>query len=543
MHPAHQRLVPIRKSTANAASILLAFILAISQVSCLMGCLMGCLMDSHHAVEDPYFPRTTAGLPDASPVIEKSLRNGDTLDFTAAPVKKVIDGKEVRMIAFNGSVPGPVLRVRQGDSIILILHNRVGFPITLHPHGIRGDPHDDGAAGFSQDPIPDGGQFIYHLVFPDVGAFWYHSHVREDAFNILGLYGSILVAPKDTAYWNPVHLEVPLMIGEVPMDSSGIAPIRKDMADHVLMGRFGNVFLANGDTDYTITVKRNSFVRFYVTNACNTRVLNLGLSRINMKVVGSDNGRYETSYLSGGEILAPGERLIFEAGFEEAGTFPLVHIMPNQAVSLMKVIVQDDSVSRDYYDTYYANMDKDSSVTADIESFRPSFHKDPDKRILLTGKMDGMMMMKPAATAEAAGAAHAPDGSIGIEWVDTMGTMNSASTMDNTTWIIRDMETGLENHDIYWHFKKGDQVLIRIKNDSNALHPMPHPIHFHGQRFLVTAVDGKENLQLAWKDTYLVPTGSTADILLDASNPGAWMAHCHIAEHAEDHMMFYFRVD
>jgi suppressor of ftsI len=527
MHP-----VQIVKFPAKAALILVALALA------------GCLMDSHHNAVDPYFPRTTAGLPDAVPVVEKSLRNGDTLVFTAAPVKKVIDGKEVRMVAFNGSVPGPVLRVRQGDSIVLVLHNRVGFPITLHPHGIRGDPHDDGAAGFSQDSIPDGGQYAYHLVFPDVGAFWYHSHVREDAFNILGLYGSILVAPKDTAYWNPVHLEVPLMIGEVPMDSNGMAPIRKDMADHVLMGRFGSVFLTNGDTDYTITVKRNSFIRFYVTNACNTRVLNLGLSRTNMKVVGSDNGRYESSYLSGGEILAPGERLIFEAGFEEAGTFPLVHIMPNQAPVLMKVIVQDDSVSRDYYDTYYANMDKDSSVTADIERFRPSFHKDPDKRILLTGKMDSMMMMmKPAAVAEAARIAHAPDGSIGIEWADTMGTMNSASNMDNTSWVIRDLETGLENHDIYWHFKKGDQVLIRIKNDSNAVHPMPHPIHFHGQRFLVTAVDGKENLQLAWKDTYLVPTGSTADILLDASNPGAWMAHCHIAEHAEDHMMFYFRVE
>jgi suppressor of ftsI len=533
MHPVQMPKVLITKSAGRVASFLLALALA------------GCLTDGHKAAPDPYFPRATAGLPDAAPVVEKSLRNGDTLVFTAAPVKKVIDGKEVRMIAFDGSVPGPVLRVRQGDSIVLILRNRIGFPITLHPHGIRGDPHDDGAAGFSQDPIPDGGQFTYHLVFPDVGAFWYHSHLREDAYNILGLYGSILVAPKDTAYWNPVHMEVPLMIGEVPMDSNGIAPIRLDMPDHVLMGRFGNVFLVNGDTDYTITVKRNSFVRFYATNACNTRTLNLGITGINMKVVGSDNGRYETSYLSGGEILAPGERVIFESGFEDAGTFRLVHIMPNQAVSLMKIVVLEDSVSRDYYDAYAGNMDKDSSVTADIERFRPSFHKDPDKRILLTGKMDGMMMMmmKRSAEAEAARVAHAPDGSVGIEWTDTMGTMNSASTMENTSWIIRDLETGLENHDIYWRFKKGDQVLIRIKNDSNAVHPMPHPIHFHGQRFLVTAVDGKENFQLAWKDTYLVPTGSTADILLDASNPGAWMAHCHIAEHAEDHMMFYFRID
>jgi suppressor of ftsI len=120
--------------------------------------------------------------------------------------------------------------------------------------------------------------------------------------------------------------------------------------------------------------------------------------------------------------------------------------------------------------------------------------------------------------------------------------MNSSSTIANMHWVIRDAKTGLENHAIRWNFRRGEQALIRIVNDPAAVHSMPHPIHFHGQRFLVVRVNGKPNPNLAWKDTYLVPSASTADILLDASNPGIWMAHCHIAEHLAGDMMFHFTV-
>jgi FtsP/CotA-like multicopper oxidase with cupredoxin domain len=416
---------------------------------------------------------------------------------------------------------------------------------------VRVDSHYDGVPGFSQDSIPDGGEFAYRLVFPDAGAFWYHSHVREDAFLILGLYGDILVAARDTSLWNPVDLEASLIIGEVPMDSGGIAPLRADRPDHVMMGRFGNVFLANGDTGFALKVKKGSYVRFYVTNACNSRVLNLRLEDNWMKIVGSDNGRYDYSFPAGSEFIAPGERVIFEAGFNDVDTVPLYHSTPTGNFPLARIIVGTDSVASGFTKAYALRDDTVASVIADIDRFRASFAKTPDKRILFTGAMSGhgdmpmktAAMAKAAATTAAAREAHGPDASFGVEWEDTMGTMNSGSTPANMSWIIRDLDTDLENHDIFWHFKRGDQVLIRIRNDSNAVHSMPHPIHFHGQRFLVAAVNGKPNLQLAWKDTYLVPAGATADLVLDASNPGGWMAHCHIAEHAEGHMMFYYRVD
>ncbi|MDB5047024.1 MAG: hypothetical protein JWO30_95 [Fibrobacteres bacterium] len=515
--------------------------------------LTGCLFDSRSPSgppEDPYFSQSVEGLEEATVTETRELHNHDSLDLTVSPVKKVILGKEVRMAAFNGSIPGPIIRVTQGDTITLNLRNRSGSPITLHPHGIRLDSRFDGAPGYTQYPVEDGKDFAYTIVFPDPGVYWYHSHLREDVYQQLGLYGNFLVTPRDSGYWNPVDREVPLVISEVKMDSNGLVPIRKDMADYVMMGRFGNVFLVNGDTDYTLNIKRNEYVRFYATNACNSRVINLVTNQHWMKVVGSDNGKYERSQHMGSEFIAPGERLVYEVMFKDTGTVLLYHEMPDRYLKLGTVHVSEDSVDT-HFGGAYSDTDTNVSVIKDIDGFRASFDKPkPDKELFFTGSMGPHMHMAamtaaegvPGPAAKIAATEHGPDGSLGIEWVDTMGVMNSSSTPANMSWVIRDLQTGLENHQILWEFKRGDQVLIRIKNDSNAVHAMPHPIHFHGQRFLVVRVNGKTNPDLAWKDTYLVPSGATADLLLDASNPGAWMAHCHIAEHMEAGMMFHFRV-
>lgn len=123
-----------------------------------------------------------------------------------------------------------------------------------------------------------------------------------------------------------------------------------------------------------------------------------------------------------------------------------------------------------------------------------------------------------------------------------MQMMNQMSDTKNVTWKIIDDATKKENMGIHWDFKKGDQVKIHITNDPKSPHPMQHPIHFHGQRFLVTSIDGRRNENLVWKDTVLIPSGHSVDILLDASNPGDWMAHCHISEHLESGMMLNFSV-
>lgn len=123
-----------------------------------------------------------------------------------------------------------------------------------------------------------------------------------------------------------------------------------------------------------------------------------------------------------------------------------------------------------------------------------------------------------------------------------MPMMNWATTAKEVRWILRDPATGLENDQIDWIFDLGDVVKVRIHNDRSAFHAMQHPIHIHGQRFLVLSQDGVPNDNLAWKDTVLLPVGSTTDILLELSNPGRWMVHCHIAEHLESGMKAVIKV-
>jgi FtsP/CotA-like multicopper oxidase with cupredoxin domain len=131
----------------------------------------------------------------------------------------------------------------------------------------------------------------------------------------------------------------------------------------------------------------------------------------------------------------------------------------------------------------------------------------------------------------------------GIEWEDDMLELNRRTTPENMRWMLVDRDTGSTNHGIAWQFTVGDRVKLRLVNEMDSDHPMHHPFHIHGAgRFVVLARNGVPETNYVWKDTVLVRTGETVDILLDVTNPGRWMAHCHIAEHHESGMMFSFDV-
>jgi FtsP/CotA-like multicopper oxidase with cupredoxin domain len=131
----------------------------------------------------------------------------------------------------------------------------------------------------------------------------------------------------------------------------------------------------------------------------------------------------------------------------------------------------------------------------------------------------------------------------GIEWEDDMVEVNRLTTTATMHWKFLDRTTGADSATIDWRFTVGDRVKIRLVNEMDSDHPMHHPFHLHGAgRFLVLARDGVVEPNLVWKDTVLVRTGQVVDILFDVSNPGLWMAHCHIAEHMQSGMMFSFNV-
>lgn len=484
------------------------------------------------------------------PVAEDSkvvqLKNGDTYNLTASFVKKDIYGQEVKMLAYNGSIPGPVIKVPQGSEITINFKNDTDVDSTIHSHGIRTDNKFDGVVDITQKAVKPGESFTYKLSFPDPGVFWYHPHVREDYAQELGLYGNFLVTPEKKDYWAEVDREEVLFIDDVLIQNGKIAPFDKNIVDNTLMGRFGNVMFVNGNEKYNLNVKQGERVRFYITNAANTRVFNISIPNARMKLIGGDNGKYEREEWVDSVILGPSERSIIEVYFDKSREYPIVHKTPDKTYSMGKVTVKEASVTTSYLPVLRTNQDFIDS----LNSLRPLFTKAPDKKLDITLDMMGMnqgmegmdhgsMMM---GGNESMGSNQTQDDQK-IEWEDTMQMMNSMATNKNIKWKLVDDETKNENMNINWKFKKGDRVKISIFNDPKSEHPMQHPIHIHGQRFLVLSTNGVPSKNLVWKDTLLVQKGDTVEILVDMENPGEWLIHCHIPEHMEAGMMTSFRVN
>lgn len=497
-----------------------------------------------------YFSQSTEGLSDAKESQVVELKNGDTYNLTANIVKKNINGHEMKMLAYNGMIPGPTIKVPQGAEVTIHTTNNIDVATTLHSHGVRLDNAFDGVPDVTQKAIPPGGSFDYKIKFPDAGVYWYHPHINEPYTQQLGMYGNYIVVPSDPNYWPAVNREVPVTLSDILIGQDGNpVPFSKTRTDYALMGRFGNAMLTNGATDYELLVKKGEVVQLDLTNTANTRTFNFTIPGAKMKLVGADSGRYESETFVDSVVLAPSERAIVDVYFPASGTFPIEHKTPNKTYPLGNVTVGSPSVAQSYV-SQFSQLRTNADMVATADAFKSYFDKPADKKLTLTVELGaGMNMgsggshMMPDGTMMSSGAMKmGASDTDKIEWEDTKGAMSTMSNGNNVKWKIADKATGKANGDIDWNFKVGDKVKIEIYNDPNSPHPMQHPIHFHGQRFMVLSVNGVKNTNFVWKDTVLVQKGDTVDILLDATNPGTWMAHCHIAEHLSDGMMFMFKI-
>jgi len=617
---------------------------------------------SHNIPADSgHFPTDTAGLPEVSGSEVVELADGDTFDLRIAPVTKRLGDATVRMLAYNGSIPGPTLRVSEGSEVIVNFANEGDIEATVHWHGLRLDNRYDGTHE-TQAPIPVGGTFLYRIEFPDPGVYWYHPHIREDYGQEMGLYANILVVPADPEYWPAANRELLLTLDDVLVEDGKIAAFSRAETTYAAMGRFGNLLLVGGETDLALSAHSGEVVRFYLTNTANTRVFNVALPGARMKLVGGDSGRYEREEFVDSVILAPSERVVVDVLFEQAGQLTLEHRTPEQTYSLATIDVSVEAAEPSLAGEFDV-LRHNAEWVAERERLAPYFDAEPDKTLALIAEMDmgvpegpivyacpmhpdvasdepgscpkcgmkllataaptnyvcpmhpevvsdkpdkcpkcGMKLLPAELVAETSGhGTHAHDhgghehahheghaqhghedhtghdqhaghheGEVhaqhdagdghehhghghgdghqhatadGIEWEDDMVDVNRITTPANTKWSFVDRETGAMNHAIDWQFRVGDQVKLRLVNEMDSDHPMHHPFHIHGAgRFVVLARDGVAEENLVWKDTVLVRTGETVDILLDVTNPGRWMAHCHIAEHHESGMMFSFNV-
>jgi suppressor of ftsI len=486
-----------------------------------------------------------APLPAAKPRALVRLRDGDTLDLSAMLVRRTINGHAFAMYGFNGQVPGPLIRVPQNATITVRFHNQIDLPSSVHWHGVRLENQNDGVPGLTQEPVAPGASFVYRVHFPDAGVYWYHPHVREDIEQAMGLFGNMLVDSPERDYYAPVNREQVLMLDDLLVNADTLVPFGKDAADFALMGRVGNVLLVNGEPHYALGVARGEVVRFYLTNVSSSRTYNVSFGGAPMKVVASDVSRFETEERVSSVVLAPAERYIFDVRFDRPGQHAMINAVQAinhyrgefvPEVDTLGVVAVRSAAAAPDYSRQFATLRRNTAVIRDIDDFRGAFDRRVDKTLTLTVKTAGL----PLATVQFMSidtAYFAP-----VEWVDGMPDMNWLSTTQQVRWILRD-ESGKENMDIDWHVAQGSIVKVRIFNDPLSFHPMQHPIHLHGQRMLVISRDGVETRNLVWKDTALIPVGSTVDLLIDASNPGAWMLHCHIAEHLGAGMMTVMHVD
>ena len=561
-------------------------------------------------VESPptTFSTDTAGLDDCVVPTLVDLAAGDVFDLRIAPVVKQIGENRVRMIAYNGSIPGPTLRVQQGSEISVRVRNDADTEATVHWHGLCLDNKYDGVPYETQDPIAIGGDFTYQVRFPDAGLYWYHPHIREDYGLDMGLYGNLVVEPADPDYWPPVNREFVVTLDDVLLEDGQITPYNLDGPNFVAMGRFGNVMLTGGESNLELSARAGEVVRFYFTNTANTRLFNVAIPGARMKLVGGDSGRYERHTFVEAVLLSPSERAIVDVLFDTAGTFNIAHDTPTQCYILGAINVTDEPIGESLLAAFEelrtcpdltaqrtridVQRDRAPDKTLAFESLMPLLYGDSDATAdawtcpmhpdvvsteqgtcphcgmkLIAASPSawtcpmhpevvsaeqgtcphcGMKLVAAAPDADPVAAhaePHAHDTPDGLEWEDLMPEINRASDSCNMIWKLVDRDTGQANWEIDWAFTVGDQVKIRLVNDLAQDHPMHHPFHIHGAgRFLVLCRDGVPDPNLVWKDTVLVRSNQTVDILLDVTNPGRWMAHCHIAEHNQSGMMFSFPV-
>jgi FtsP/CotA-like multicopper oxidase with cupredoxin domain len=404
--------------------------------------------------------------------------------------------------AYEGTVPGPELRLQQGERLRIEVENLLPDDTTVHFHGIRLPNAMDGVPQLTQPPIAArGGKFLYEFALPDAGTYWYHPHLGSPEQVARGLYGALVIEAHEPA---AVDRDLVWMLGDWRLDRGArIVPDFGNFMDASHAGRLGNTVTVNGALRETFEVRAGERLRLRLVNAANARIFALDFRAHDPLVVALDGHPVEPHRPEGGRIvLGPGMRadVLLDATGEPGRAYPVV----------------DDFYRRRAYrllDLRYAKEPlRRGRAGAEPPKLAPNTMPEPDleraqrHRIVFGGGMMGSMPM--------------------------MGGMRGAA------WTVNGAPLEEHDHRPILTLGMGRSYLLELVNDTQ----WHHPIHLHGHAFRVVSRDGRGTRYREWLDTVLLAPRTRAEIAFVADNPGDWMIHCHVLEHQASGMMAVFRV-
>ncbi|MDO9321599.1 MAG: multicopper oxidase family protein, partial [Pseudomonas sp.] len=226
-------------------------------------------------------------------------------ELIAAPTQvELLAGQPTTFWAYNGSLPGPLIEVREGDRVQIRFINRLSQPSTLHWHGLPVPPEQDGNP---HDPVPPGGERTYSFNLPkgSAGTYWYHphphGHTAEQVFR--GLAGAFIVRAADDPLADLPERH--LLISDLKLNADGSIP--DNDGNDWMNGREGQFVLINGQ--HQPNIQLNGPERWRIWNACSARYLKLNLGGQSFSLVGTDGGLIEQPQTLSEILLAPAERI------------------------------------------------------------------------------------------------------------------------------------------------------------------------------------------------------------------------------------------
>jgi FtsP/CotA-like multicopper oxidase with cupredoxin domain len=411
-----------------------------------------------------------------------------TLDARVASLE-ISPGVKTDAWTYNGGLPGPLIRARRGDRIIVHFSNKLPQSTTVHWHGVQVPIEMDGVPGASQPPVEPGGTFTYDFVVPDAGLFWYHPHVMSAAQVGFGLYGPLLVEdPNDTV---KVADELVLVLSDIATDDDGkLHPADSGGILGALLGREGNHVLVNGRVRPTVTARDGALQRWRIVNAAKSRYFELVLGDGQpFELIGVDGGHMEYSLKKWTIVLGPGERAD-------------VLVAPKFGGKSLTLIT--NPFNRGFGSTEFRSAEE-------LIAFEPA-------------------KMAPVAAAELP------------KVTRDIPPMSAKGATPVTIDLVMTKEQGITGFALeggpFWRktsvrAEVGETQFWTITNKAI----WAHPIHLHGFFFQEVDEKGVPVSPRAWKDTIHVPVDATRRFLVKLERPGSWMFHCHILDHAEAGLM------